>query len=190
MKIAITGTIGSGKSTFSKLLTKSGYPVFNVDKYNSYLLENDPIVFTKITKQFDCLTDDDNIDKKKLADIIFNDDQRKQELEEILHPLILKKIIDESELSKIFIAEVPILFESNMHSYFDLIILVKTDLEIVKKRLLSRGLSSEQIRLRISKQFPVETKEKLSDIIVSNNGDLNDLQLEVERIIEIIEGKL
>ena len=119
MKIAITGTIGSGKSTVASYLRNKGYFVFDCDEVNRELLNSDILI-----DYFPECYDDGLLDKKKLANIVFNDEKKRLLLESIMHPLILERMKKESGKHDPFFAEVPLLFEVNWDKFFDEILLV------------------------------------------------------------------
>lgn len=181
MKIAITGSIGSGKSTVSNYLREKGYEVFDCDKYNAYLLDNNKTVFNKIKKTFPEAIDDDKLNKKKLASIIFNNINDKRKLEDILHPLIIKEMLKRSKDNDIFFAEVPLLFETNLEANFDHNLLVVSDYDVTLKRLIKRGLNKEEAIIRLNNQMAVENKILRAEEIIYNNGNLNKLFKEVDK---------
>ena len=180
MKIAITGNIGSGKSTISKYLANKGYKVFSCDEYNNYLL-NDEEVLKKIKKKFPDAFEDDKLDKKKLAKIIFNNIDEKVELENILHPLIIEEMLKRSNEVETFFAEVPLLFEANLEDYFDTNLLVICDDKITIDRLEKRGLNKEESISRINSQMNIEDKILRAKEIIYNNGNLEQLYKDVDK---------
>ncbi len=184
-KIAITGGIGSGKSQVIKILKSRGYNCFSSDEYVSYLLKKGNEGYLKIIKNFDnILNDDGEINKSKLANIIFNDKAELEKINNLLHPLVIEKIIELSKLEKILIAEIPLLFEANLSSYFDVIISVVSDLDIRVDRLIKRGMEKNDIYKRILNQTDDEFKIKNSDYVIYNNFSEDFLEIEVDKIIK------
>ena len=184
MKIAITGTIGSGKSTVCEYIRSKGYDVFDCDLENKYLLENDSKTLKKIKKHFPECVIDNKIDKKILSSIVFEDIKKKQLLESIMHPLILDRLLDRKD-NPLF-AEVPLLFEVDWDKYFDTNILVISNIDLVYERLKERGLDISDIENRINNQMDVNEKLKRADKIIYNNGSLDELYIAVDKIIEEI----
>lgn len=182
MKIGITGTIGSGKTTVSQYLRARGFYVFDCDEYNAKLLTRKSVI-KKIGLKFPEVIKNDSIDKKLLANIIFNDSKLKKELEDILHPLIIKQMNKEANKHDIFFGEVPLLFESNLDNEFDHIILVVCDEYIAIERLKQRGFSKKEAKERIKNQMDVQTKIKRADEILYNNCDLAKLYKNVDKWI-------
>lgn len=183
MKIAITGTIGSGKSMVSDYLRSKELYVFDCDKYNSYLIENDKNVFEKIYKEFPNSIDHLKVNKKKLAAEIFNNPEKKQILEDILHPLIFNKMIEESKKYDLFFAEVPLLFEKNLDKYFDLSLLIVANEKNSHYRLAMKGYSEDEIKNREIYQLPIQEKIKKSKEIIYNNGSYKDLYKQIDRLL-------
>ena len=188
MKIAITGTIGSGKSTVSDYIRKKGYEVFDCDKVNANLLEKGNLGYVAVKYAFPDVFDGDNLNKSKLANIVFNSNSSKALLEDILHPLILSKMNRVSKNTDIFFAEVPLLFEKNWDKYFDVNILVSTNDEIALKRLVDRGLNLKDARNRLKNQYSNEDKALRANEIIYNNGSLDSLYKEIDTILEKYVG--
>lgn len=185
MKIAITGTIGSGKTEVSIYLRNKGYFVFDCDAYNAYLLEKDNIGYFLVKEEFPECFINDELDKKKLADIIFNDEKRKKVLEDIMHPLILDAM-NSYEDSDPFFCEVPLLFETNWDRYFDKSLLVIADEKDVLDRLINKGYDIESAKQRISSQMSVIEKSKRATQIIYNNGSLDDLHIMIDEWLKTI----
>lgn len=183
MKIAITGTIGSGKSVVSNYLRSKELKVFDCDEYNKFLLENDNDVLDKVLHFFPDAVEHLKINRKKLANIIFRDDEKRLQLESIMHPLILKKMKEEAESEELFFAEVPLLFEKNLDDYFDVIILVVCNEKIGEYRLAERGFSKKDIDLRKKNQLPTDEKIKRATEIIYNNGSFQYLYEEIDKLL-------
>ena len=180
IRIGITGTIGSGKSMTSAYIKDKGYTVFDCDEYNKSLLDN-PNMYYLLGNRFSEAYIDGKIDKKALANIIFNNKKEKKALEYILHPLILDKLIEVANNNKIFFAEVPLMFESGFNKYFDYILLVESNKNVSIDRLKKyRGYTRKQAIERINNQYNIKTKEKLSNEILYNNKSLNDLYKQID----------
>ena len=185
MKIAISGSIGSGKSVACEYLRQNkGYDVFDCDQVNRKLLEKDEAGYLKVKEAFPECFNDDELDKKKLSALVFNNEEEKKKLEDIMHPLILNEL-EKREDDPLF-AEVPLLFEAGWDKYFDHNLLIVTDLDILVERLMERGLDKEDIYNRLSSQMSVEEKIKRADKIIYNNGSLSDLYKLIDLWLEEI----
>lgn len=183
-KIAITGTIASGKTSVSLYLRDLGFYVFDCDKYNSFLLEKGNEGYFKIKKKYSCFFDDDVLDKKKFANAIFSNRDIKNDVESILHPIIKNKMIEESKIHSLFFAEVPLLFETDFYKEFDHKWLVVSDDEICIKRLLEKGYTKQEAIARINNQMSVEEKKKLATKILYNNKDFTFLNNQVDEALK------
>lgn len=181
MRVAITGTIGSGKSELSNYLrNKYGLFVFDCDKTNSEILSKNPLI---LKKDFGDCFDGDILDKHKLADLIFNDVNKRKKLESIMHPLILEEMFKCQKIYNPFYGEVPLLFESGWDKYFDLKVLAVCDEDIALKRLKERGLSEKESRQRIKNQMSTYDKIEKSDVIIYNNSNLASFYKEIDEWI-------
>ena len=176
MKIAITGTIGSGKSTVASYLRNKGHFVFDCDEVNRELLNSDVLI-----DYFPECYDDGLLDKKKLANIVFNDEKKRLLLESIMHPLILERMKKESGKHDPFFAEVPLLFEVNWDKYFDKVLLVVVDEKTTLNRLVARGLTIEESQQRIKNQMSIKEKIERSDVIIYNDSSLFSLYEKIDR---------
>ncbi len=178
MRIAVSGGIGSGKSTVCDYLREKGYDVFDCDACNRKLLEEGQEGYLKVREAFpDCFRGD-VLDKKELSKKIFEDPKEKERLEAIMHPLILKEM-DRRKDDPLF-AEVPLLFEAGWDRYFDTNLLVVSRQSIALERLKERGVSPADARRRLKSQMSVREKIKRADKIIYNNGSLQDLHVLVD----------
>lgn len=182
-KIAISGTIGSGKSTVLNYLKSKGYFVFSCDEYNAFLLNKGQQGYIKIQEQFPEAFIKGELDKKALSKIVFNNPLQRERLESIMHPLIIAEMLRLRDLFEIYFAEVPLLFENNLEKYFDLSLLIVTDEQKALERLQKRGLDHDDAKQRILNQMPQEIKMKRADEIIYNNGSLADLYNQVDTVI-------
>lgn len=183
-KIAITGGIGSGKSTVSNILKDKGYPVYSCDEIYAELV-NSKIYIDEIKKVFPTAVKQGKIDKKCLAKIIFSDKQERTRLNEIAHPLIMQTLLarmNEND-SQIVFAEVPLLLEGNFENLFDKTIVVLRSREERIRSICNRdGISPEKAEERLNAQFDYDTIEsknrlqKLGAIFIENIGDVSALK--------------
>ena len=187
--IAITGQIGSGKSSFMKFLAEA-YPTISSDEIVAELLEK-PGVIEKLKEIFgsEILTMEGSVDKIKLSNLIFNDNQKRLLLEATLHPLVEAKIFEiiPTLNSKYCFIEVPLLFEVNWQDKFDKSVLVFSDETIIRKRLIKRGYDQVMIKQRLSAQLPLLSKLDLADYVIYNNGTLEELKYLTKDFIKRLE---
>ncbi len=183
MKIGITGIIGSGKSTVLKLLEDKGYHIYDSDKEVHKLLETKSVV-DEISKHFDCV-ENGVINRKKLGGIVFNNDEKLQLLNSIIHPLVKAQI---KSLDGLVFVDVPLLYETGFEVLFDKVIAVLASEETLINRLKERNnLSSSEAKKRISLQMDSETKQKLADYVIINEGTVKELELKLNKVLEVLD---
>lgn len=162
--IALTGTMASGKSTVLSLLKKAGYPVYSADEISRQLTQINQQGYQAIVLAFgkEMLSEDQTLDRVKLADIVFHDEAKRKQLEAILHPLIRHQIQEAKQQNQtISFVEVPLLFECGWEKDFDESWLVTCSQETCIKRCMeNRKMSRQAILDRIRTQMSVEEKEK------------------------------
>ena len=185
--IAITGTIGSGKSACSQILREAGFQVFDCDRQCHAYLELNGLLYQRVVDLLgtDILSLDGQIDRKKVAQLIFSDASLKKEYEQMFHTELkiqLKHLIEHQNL---FIAEVPLLFETGFDELFDEVWLIYCDEEIALKRCMeNRQMKEEEVRARIKTQMCVELKKEKSDVLLENNGTLDDLKIQINEVLK------
>lgn len=186
MIVGITGTIGSGKSTLSKYYKELGYKIIDADNIAFELLRKGKAGYNEVRKYFPEVMENDEIVRSKLAKIIFDNADRKQCLDSILHPLILKEMQNESTkyLNELLFWDVPLLFESGFDKFVDKSICVYATKDILVERLIKRdNLSFDDIEKRITNQMPADIKKHKADYILDNSEDYENL---VEQANEIL----
>lgn len=184
--VALTGGIGSGKSLAGQYFSQLGAIVVDADQLARDVIERGTTGFDEVLLAFgDEILSNGEIDRKKLAAIIFQDPSQRSVLEHIIHPqvrLALDKIIVQAPSDGIVIYQIPILVESGGKERFDFIITVKTSEQSRKVRLKVRGLSEEDIDRRISAQVGDAEREDIADYVLHNDGDPEHLLRQVEEL--------
>ena len=186
--IALTGGIGSGKSTISDIFKSKNVPVIDTDVIARKLADKGTIAYQKIINAFgiEILKPDKEIDRKFLRQLVFSSKEKRLQLEKILHPLIWDEV--RSQISKIdspyTIVVVPLLLENknNINELtFDRIVVVDIKKELQIKRVKKRDDSDESIIENIiSSQVPRETRLAAADDIIENSSNLENLQQKIE----------
>lgn len=176
-KIGLTGNIGSGKSTVSKIFMILGIPVYNADEEAKKILNKSEIIKKVITLTgSDIITNSGTVDRKKLAEIVFGNPEKLHQLNQLIHPAVLTDFngwVNKMRGTYI-IMESAILFESKFNTLFDKIITVSANEETRINRVMKRdNVNREQVLIRLKHQIPEKEKVEKSDfIIVNNNEDL------------------
>lgn len=191
IKIAITGGICSGKSTVAKFIEEQGYPVISCDKIYADLLSDTNFVDILAAKFGDIKNSDGTLNKKKLADIVFNDASKLKELNEITHPKIMQKAIEQMSGEGIFFCEVPLLFEGGFEKLFDgIVVVLRKKEDRVKELTLRSKIDEKQALLRINSQFDYENNDFIKYYVIHNDANLQILREKVYTILNEITQKL
>lgn len=186
IKVGITGGIGSGKSTVCKIFKLIGIPVFEADKVAKYLINSDEKIRNELIQLFGNNIYDSNkkLNKKMLADLIFNDESLLEKVNNLVHPAVRNEFIlwHQKQNSKYTVHEAAILFESGFYKMMDFTILVSAP-EIPRiERVVKRDkIKPELVESRMSKQWNDEDKRKLASIELVNDNK----HLLIPQILEI-----
>lgn len=174
--VGLTGNIGSGKTTICKVFSILNIPIFYADTVAKDLLDTNKIK-DKLIETFgiNILNNENNIDKIKLANLVFSEPELLSKLNSIIHPEVYNLFqlwIQQHKDAPYALIEAAILFESNFDKYVDLSINVHCDKEIRLKRVINRDKTDEQSVInRMNKQLSDEEKLNLSDYSINNNED-------------------
>lgn len=194
--IGITGSIGVGKSTVTRLLARMGYKILNSDKLVHQFFTPNHDVFVALTHKWPFLKlDEDKIDTQTLGDMIFFDKEKKEFVENLIHPLVLKnlrmEIKDARDRGEDLVVEVPLLFETGAEKYCDFVIVVVTDPKIQRKRVLSRPhMTEKKFRAILKNQLPDHEKEKRADYVIRTLSTQADLRYQIEAILADMERRV
>ena len=183
-KIAITGGIGSGKSTVLHILGEMGYPIFSCDEIYREIIDA-PEYIQKISAAFPECIKEGKIDRKLLSNIVFENCETLAKLNAIAHPLIMQRLLEKMDncaSEKVF-AEVPLLFEGNYENLFDKVIVIYRNKDKRIESVVNRDqISSGSVKKRISTQFDYDDEKNknllknCNVIFIENEGDLPSLK--------------
>jgi len=180
--IALTGGIGSGKSRAAAILEEFGAHSISADTLAREVLERGEDGYNAVVAYFgDEILNEGQIDRKKLAEIVFNDSKQLEVLESITHPLIRAKFISETRAlpeSTVVVYEIPLLAESISRQKqldFDHILALQSNPEIRVTRLIERGFSAKEAQLRIANQHSDEQRKEIATHLIKNEGSLEEL---------------
>ena len=175
LKIGITGGIGSGKSTICRIFKILGIPVFEADLVAKQLLQSNAEIRKGLIHLFGegVYLEDGTVNRKKLAEIIFNDDVQLAKMNALVHPVVRNEFHEwvKQQNSLYVIHEAAILFESGFYKLMDFPILVSAPEEERIQRVAKRdGVSEKQVKERMAKQWTDEEKRKLADYEIVNDN--------------------
>ena len=187
MIIGLTGGIGSGKTAVSETFEKLGITVVDADLASRVVVEKGKPCLEEIAKHFgdDILNENDELNRAKLREIIFNSDSEKLWLESLLHPAIAEQIKDELNASKspYTILVSPLLLETNQRDFCDKVLVVDVPIEIQMERTTKRdGVSEDQVKSIIKSQINRDARLQLADEIILNEGSIEDLEMIVREL--------
>ncbi len=188
--VALTGGIGAGKSTVAQNFAELGALVIDADQLARMAIERGSDGFAEVLLRFgDEIILNGDIDRKKLAEIVFSDEAARRDLEKIIHPrvqAIFAEAVEDLEHDDILVYEIPLLVETDAAEKFDYIITVEADMELRKERLLKKGLYISQIEKRMAAQATQESREAIADYVIRNDGDEDSLLRQVENLWESV----
>lgn len=196
LKIGITGTIASGKTSVSILLRRRGFAVFNSDNYAKMATHKGNPCFSSLVALLsnDVVDASGDIDRKKMAEQIFHDENKRKAVNEIVHPYVkegMSHFFENHREDAIVFAEVPLLFEANMQNEFDKIVVVTCDKETAIKRMMEdREYTEEQALARFDSQLDPEYQKSLADTVIENNGDLKQLDSLMNKYIGALRKEI
>lgn len=188
LKVGLTGGIGSGKTTVSKILTNLGYPVYYSDQRAKWLMNNDESLKIAIAELFGQNSFfNKTLNSSFISKAVFNNSVLLQQLNQLVHPEVAKDFkiwIQKNKNCKILFKEAAILIESKAYLEMDKIILVTCPKEIRIKRILKRdSIDYKSVLKRIENQMSDNEKLKYAHYIIENNGNRNSLKNKVQNII-------
>ncbi|MBN2601160.1 MAG: dephospho-CoA kinase [Candidatus Marinimicrobia bacterium] len=192
--IGITGGLGSGKSTACQRLKEKGAVIFDADSIAKQVLQNN-LVQEQLVDVFGAdIIQDNTVNTSKLAKIAFSSEDSQSALNNIVHPHVIEqfeKMRDElADKDGLFVMDAPLIFESGIDAHFDHTVLIYSTMKLRINRAMKRGnLSREQILRRMDFQMPEEEKRGLASIVIENNGSLEHLYDEIDKLFARLMGE-
>ena len=194
LEIGLTGGIGSGKSTVSAGLVKRGAVLVDADAIVRDLQKPGKPVFKKMVERWGekIITNEGELDRQAVADIVFKDAEELAALNEIVHPLVREEIANQREKyikgNAPIILDIPLLIESGYENLTGIIVVDLHTEEAVERLVKYRGFSREDALNRISSQVDREERLSKADFVIDNNGDLDSLENEIDKAWSWIKG--
>ena len=186
IKIGVTGSIASGKTTVARMLSRRKYPLFDADREVAKIYKKNSFK-NKVYKKFN-LKNKKNI-KKKIKKVISTNKNYLKELEKIIHPLVRKELrgfVKRNKKKEFIIFEIPLLIESKLMKTYDKIIFVNSKKALRIKRYMKKGKSREIFNLLDKRQLQPVKKIKFCDYVINNNSSLKNLK----KNVKIIQNKI
>jgi dephospho-CoA kinase len=193
--IGLTGGIASGKTTVAKILKRLGAAIVDADALSREVVEPGRDAWNEIVAAFGraVLQPDQSLDRPKLRATIFNNPDARKKLESIIHPRV--RALAEERIAQhhaagyeIVVYEVPLLFEGKLHEWLRPVVLVACGVDVQRRRLQQRDrLSAEEAQKHIDAQMSLDEKRRLADYVIENDGNLEDLERQVQAIFTRIK---
>lgn len=192
MIIGLTGSIASGKSTVANMLREKGYPIVDADVIAREVVEPGSPLLDKIQQTFgeEVVREDGTLHREQLGAIIFGNEVKRQQLNELMHPAIRERMISQREDYitqgyQTVIMDIPLLFESKLQDYVEKIVVVSVTKQIQKQRLMARNeWTEEEADARIASQLDMNVKEQGADAVIYNNDTVEETEKQLVAILE------
>jgi dephospho-CoA kinase len=187
IRIALTGSIGMGKSSVAKMFERAGVPVFDADAVVRALQGPGGALVDKIGEIFPGTVRSGTLDRDCLAQIVLSDRAKLAELEQIVHPAVRdarQAFIDQHPEAPALVFEIPLLFETGGETEFDKVVVVSSPTDVQRERVLRRtGMTPAKLDAILARQTPDEKKRAAADFVVDTSGDLSTTEAQVRDII-------
>lgn len=187
--VGLTGGIGAGKSTVARMLEARGAVVFDADVLAREAVDPGTPGHAAVIERFgaDVLAPGGALDREALASIVFADPAARRDLEAIVHPEVRRRFAEDTEAyrdtDRVVVFSAPLLVETGMDTAFDVLVVVSATPGMQIKRLMrDRGMSEEAVRSRIDAQATPEARAEAADVVVDNEGSVEELEAQVDRV--------
>ena len=190
MIIGLTGSIASGKSTIAEMIQAYEIPIVDGDVIARQVVEKGTPTLQKIVEAFGeiVLTEDRELNRPKLGEIIFSNEEKRQQLNSITHPAIREEMLQKRDAyvaeGKHVVMDIPLLFESKLQHFVEKILVVTVSPEVQLERLMKRNnLTEQEAKMRIASQLPLSEKEAGADAIIYNDGTTEQSRERLQNIL-------
>ena len=187
IKIALTGSIGMGKSTVGAMFERAGVPVFDADSAVRTLQGPGGALVDRIGQRFPGTVDGGVLDRETLAGLVLQDPDELAALEQIVHPAVYDArlaFIDKHKDAPALLFDIPLLFETGGEKEFDKVVVVSAPADVQRRRVLARpGMTDAKLRSILERQMPDEEKRRRADFVIDTSGELSTTEKQVRDIL-------
>lgn len=186
--VGLTGGIGSGKSTVAGMLADRGAVILDADDFAREAVAVGSEGLAAVVRRFgtDVLQPDGSLDRAKLAEIVFADEPARRDLEAIVHPFVRRRIADgiteSAPTDRVVVLVNPLLIEMGTHRDCDVVVVVSATPQTQVRRSVERGMGEDDVRARIAAQLPLDARAREADVLLDNEGTLEELETQVEAL--------
>ena len=187
IRLALTGSIGMGKTTVARMFASAGVPVFDADAVVRDLQANDPALIAAIGRRFPGTVAAGVLDRERLSRMVLGFPAELEALEAVVHPEVLAaraRFLEENEGAPALLFDIPLLFETGGEKAFDKVIVVSAPAELQRARVLARpGMTEEKLDAILARQMPDEEKRRRADFVIDTGADLSATERQVSDIL-------
>ena len=187
MKIALTGSIGMGKSTVAAMFQEAGVPVFDADAEVRRMQGYGGILVEDIGERFPGAVVEGAVDRERLSAFVIADRDALAALEMIVHPAVARareRFIDENRGAAALLFEIPLLFETHGEQAFDKVIVVSAPADVQRRRVMAReGMTEDKLEGLLARQLPDEQKRERADFVIDTGGSLDETRAQLGTIL-------
>jgi dephospho-CoA kinase len=189
VRVGILGSIGSGKSFVANIFEKFGFDIFSADSEVAKIHKNNKVVNKKISKFFKLKLYKDRINREQLRDFIKKYPKKFKFLNQTIHPLVRKRLVnflEKNKNKKLVVLDIPLLIENKLFKFVDIFIFIKTEPGAFNNRIIRRkNLDKSFLKVLRKQQVSEKIKESYANFVVFNNSK-NKVTLQIKKIINKI----
>lgn len=191
MRIGLTGGIATGKSTVSRMLQQRGAAIVDADQVAREVVEPHTPGWRRVRERFgeQILRPDGSLDRRALREVVFREPRARRDLNDILHPLIRRRMLEKAERLErersggIIVFDIPLLYESKLTHWVQKVVVVYVPESVQIRRLMNReGIGEEEALRMIRAQIPIEEKKRMADFLIDNSGSREETERQVDHL--------
>lgn len=194
--VGLTGSIATGKSTVVTLFAREEIPIVDADVIAHQVIEPGQRAYDQIVQEFgrDILANDQSISRAKLGNMIFNDKKKRDQLNQIVHPVIIDQLIEERDRlikagHELIVLDIPLLYELNLVNLVDRVVVVYSTPDNQLARLMARNqLAEREAQQRIDAQMSINEKKRRADYVIDNNCSKQQTETHFQQLLEILHS--